>query len=392
MKLKRILAVILALALALALSACGGNTSSSNSGSSPATGEGTGTSGGQTSDPGTEEGKFGTYYIGYNNFATGIWELDFCLSYAQSLNDNLGNELNAPSADFSADKMQSDVQNLISAGVDGLIYYGSFPTLTPVVSEMCQEGQVAFGMFDQMPTGDLVDELQANPYFAGAVGANAYDVGYQMGETAASMGYQRALIIGGAVGDAAHDGRVEGFTDGFEAGGGSVIGVARCSSPAEAVTKADDLLSAYTDADCIYGCHGDYISGSFTAMANRGVQLMGFCTGIDSTLFDEVADGKLIGDGGTAVAAALAYCLVENMLDGHPILDENGKAPVIDDLMNFLVTPENVDLYQKYWVDDEAISFEGYQKLLYRYNNELTYDDFVEFVQNYSLDSIVAEK
>ena len=74
MKLKRILAVVLALALALALSACGDNTSASDSGGSPATDDGTGTSGEQTSDPGTEEGKFGTYYIGYNNFAPGIWE------------------------------------------------------------------------------------------------------------------------------------------------------------------------------------------------------------------------------------------------------------------------------------------------------------------------------
>ena len=51
MKLKRILAVVLALALALALSACGDNTSASDSGGSPATDEGTGTSGGPARRP-----------------------------------------------------------------------------------------------------------------------------------------------------------------------------------------------------------------------------------------------------------------------------------------------------------------------------------------------------
>ena len=327
------------------------------------------------------------YYIAYTLLGED-WVLNYYEAEAAWAVEtaNADNRYEYISAEFTSDQMQSGIQSLISSGVDGIIYYGAFPVLNVTVAEMCADAQVPFCMPDQMPPDEQIETLLNNPYFVGAFGANSYDVGYQMGKYAASQGYTKALTIGGAVGDACADGRLSGFEAGFTEGGGAVIGTARCTSPGEATTKASDLLTAYPEADCFYAATGSYAGGTITAQENFGNMLMNFTTDADKDLLAYIRSGDLVGDGGAVVVISLSACLLQNFLDGHPIKDADGNAPVNTDLVNFIITADNVDDFEANFITEHPFSAETLQNLLWRYNNNVTYDDYCEIVENWAFD------
>jgi ribose transport system substrate-binding protein len=295
------------------------------------------------------------------------------------------------SADFTADKMQSGTQSMISAGINGLMYYGAFPSLTPTIIEMCESAKVPFVMHDQIPHEDQQKALLESSYFVGYIGADGYSAGYQLGEQAAKDGYKTALEIGGTVGDPTHDKRIQGFKDAFEAGGGTVLGAARCVSPAEGVQKASDLLTAY-DAGCLYSATGAYTFGALTAMDNFNEHMFVYTTDTDPDLLDFIRNGEMVGDCGAVVATMLSYTLLQNYLDGHPIVDKDGKAPFISTLKPLIVTPDTADLYLKYLIDDHPLTPEAIQSFLWRYNPDISYQDYIDFFSNYSFDTLMQLK
>lgn len=385
MKKTPILAWILALLMALPLAGCGTETAgnNSNSGSDPNSSQ----SG--TSDPGVlgSEAGLEDHYIAYTLLGED-WMLNYYESEAEWAvkTANPNNKYEYVSAEFTSDQMQSGIQSLISSGVDGIEYYGAFPVLNLTVAEMCADAGVPFSMPDQMPPDEQVETLLANPYFVGAFGASSYDVGYQMGQYAAQQGYRKALTIGGAVGDSAHDGRLSGFEAGFTEGGGTVIGTARCTSPGEATTKASDLLTAYPEADCFYAATGTYAGGAITAQENFSKMLMNFTTDVDKDLLAYIRSGDLVGDSGAVVVLSLSACLLQNYLDGHPIKDADGNAPLNTDLVNFVITADNVDSFEANFITEHPFSEETLQSLLWRYNNDVTYDDYCEIINNWTLE------
>jgi hypothetical protein len=84
-------------------------------------------------------------------------------------------------------------------------------------------------------------------------------------------GCKTAVIIGGNIGDNNMDQRSQGFREAFEAGGGNVLDEAAAPTLPSA-DKAEDMLSANKDADCLYAMVGDYIPGSLSAIDKLGLK------------------------------------------------------------------------------------------------------------------------
>ena len=82
--------------------------------------------------------------------------------------------------------------------------------------------------------------------------------------------------------------------------------------------------------------------------------------------------------------------LVINALDGHKIVDENGNAPYWDIQTPWIITADTADDYQKYWLEEFPIPLEAMQNLLYRYNPDVTYEDFEETLRNYGYDWVMS--
>ncbi|NCB62364.1 MAG: sugar ABC transporter substrate-binding protein [Clostridia bacterium] len=388
---KRLLPLCLAGALMLGCTACGGDTTAketpAGTSNPPAVG---------TQTP-AENGGRDVYTLGYNNFGQGAYPLDLNESVTKYALESMGMKMTAVNNQFTVDKLITDAQNQIAQGVDGMVFWSAADTLFSPFSELCESTKTPFALGDKYPMNDDTKAmLRLNPYFAGAISTDDTVTGANMAAAALEAGHKTAVIIAAAVGDINHDLRVAGFTETFEAGGGKVLGVAHCADPSEAVQKSNDLLTAYPEVECVYGSGGDYSQGLLSALqsAGRAGDLPIYGTDIDPNVIAGVRDGTFAAANGAAgpYCAGIAGALLINYLDGHPILDENGQAPMSNGIMTITVTAENVDDYDQYWIQNQAFTPEEYQALLYRNNPDVTWKDYEDLINNYNFESRMATK
>lgn len=389
----RIAALLLAVSMLLALAACGGNNSAATpapASNPPAAGT---PAGGNDPAPATGE----SYVLGYNNFGQGAYPLDLNESTTKYALESMGMQMTSVNNQFTVDKLITDAQNQISQGVDGMVFWSAADTLFRPFSELCESTKTPFALGDKYPMGDDTKAmLRENPYFAGAISTDDYTTGVKMAELALADGHRTAVLIGAAVGDINHDLRLSGFTKAFTGGGGEVLGEFHCADPSEAVQKANDALTAYPDVDCVFGSGGDYSQGLLSALesAGRAGDLPIYGVDIDPNVIAGIRNGTIRAAAGACgpYCAGIAGALLVNYLDGHPVLDENGQAPMTNGLNAIFVDSTNVDDFEEYWINNQIFSPEVYQNLLYRNNPDVTWQDYLDLIDNYSFESCMAGK
>jgi hypothetical protein len=104
----------------------------------------------------------------------------------------------------------------------------------------------------------------------------------------------------------------------------------------------------------------------------------------------DAVSGALIKSGdiqsandGIGFASFIAATLMINRLDGHPILGPDGKAPRFR-TSPFKVTPENAEAYLSIFAsaDTEPMVGDTLKNLCYRYNPDVSYDDYVTLFES----------
>lgn len=389
---KKILAAVLAATMvaSLVLTGCGGSKdgASSSAGNEANTGaeNSSEAESGTEAENGTEE--FGNYSLVTNDFGAGEYSLDINSWIIQDVCENLGMSVDIADNEFTVDKIVTQLQNQLSQQPDGVVMIGIAETVYASVSKLCKEANTPYVFFATTPTEADRTTFEEDPLYVGTVVFDPEAEGALLAEKALEAGCKKAVICAGSEGDYNHDHRVIGFTAAFEAGGGEVLGVARCTDPSEGVTKASDLLSANMEADCAYGCGAGYITAFESVASNLGLDYNIYGSDVTADNVKDVAEGKVQAiTGGANITAAFATILMINYLDGHPILDENGKAPFnSEDLSLFLVTEENAEAFVEYWPENavKTLSLDDMKNVLYRYNPDVTYADFCELMQNYA--------
>jgi ABC-type sugar transport system substrate-binding protein len=206
-------------------------------------------------------------------------------------------------------------------------------------------------------------------------------------------GCRKAVCIGGNIGDNNMDQRSQGFTTKFTELGGEVLAEARCTDNSECPTKAEDMLSANSDADCIYATVGDYVAGSMSAIDNLGLDTKIYCSCTDEDSAKYILEGRIAaGNDGIGLACAIAPALLINYLDGHPILDDQGLAPRLQTIP-FTITAENaqdyIDIF--YGEGSHAFTEEMFKNLVWRCNPDVTYADYTALIENLDLDYIMEQ-
>jgi ribose transport system substrate-binding protein len=337
-----------------------------------------------------------SYLIGVNTWGSGVPILDMFGDNAEHTLKVLGNKTTRASDDFTAEKELTNVQNFCSAGVDGIALQAAAVTTLPAMAQVCQDAKVPFVLFTFIGDDKDRDALaESNPYYVGAIDADMVTDGMKVAEMAIADGCKTAVIIGGNIGDNNMDQRSEGFRKQFEAMGGKVLSEARCTDASECASKAADMLSAYKDADCLYAMVGDYIPGSLSAIENLGLEgsIKVYMSCVDKMSAEYIKEGKIAGgNDGIVLASYIGPTLLINYLDGHPILDANGKAPRLQTIP-FAVTKDNVDDYMSVFTTDNVhpLTDEVLKSLCYRFNPDVTYQTYVDLIQNgLSLEAILA--
>ncbi len=388
---KKLLAGILSAAMiaSLMLAGCGSSTSDADSTSAA---DETGTASEETADASTESDatseEYASYTIACNDFGAGEYSLDINAWQIQSLCETLGFSVDITDNEFSVDNIIPNLQSQLAQNTDGVVMIGIAETTYASISNTCSDANTPYTFFGTPVLDEDLETIEEDPYYAGTIVFDPELEGAMLAEEALAAGCTTAVICAGSEGDYNHDHRVIGFTEAFEAGGGEVVGVARCADPSEGVTKASDLLSAHMDADCAYGAGAGYITAFETVADNLGLDYKIYGSDVTADLIGDVAEGNVEAiSGGANVTAEIAAILLINYLDGCQILDDDGKAPYNDeDLSLFLITAENAEAFDAWWTDyaTSTIPMEYVENCLYRYNPDVTYDDIVELLQNYA--------
>lgn len=384
---KRILVLVVTLAMLAAIFTGCAQSTTTTSESKPSTTAPVETSSGTT---GTTAATNPSYTIAFNLFGSGAYPLEIILKEVKYAMPFFGCKVDVVDNEFTVDKMLPDLQSQLAKGVDGASILAVADSLFEPMADACAQAKVPFALYDKTPTDQaVIDALSNNKYFVGSISNQEFQAGFDLGKKAIADGNKTAILIRAAIGDYSMDQRDAGFTEAFTAGGGKVLGKAICANPTEAVAKANDLLTAYPTSDCMYGVGGDFAAGGLSALQSRtdvNQKMKIYVTDISPDWAQKLADGVIAGvNGGQWVTAALVNTLLINYLDGHPILDNNGKAP-------WFKTFQLVDLpadKAKAFIDmmsanGSPISEDEYKSLLYRYNPDVSYKTYEDFLANYS--------
>lgn len=372
---KRLLALVLSAAMFFSLAA----------GCTPADQ----TDDGQTS-PTADAGGEGGYTIATNNFGVGAYPLDMMVANEQSAADATGMTLTVTNNEFTADKVITQLQNQLAASPDGVAFLGISETLFPVAAQYCKNAKTPYVFYACSPTDEDMEKIEQDEYYVGMVIYSPKNEGSRLAELALADGCKTAVISAGASGDYAHDRRIIGFTEAFEAGGGEVLFVSHSADPSEGVQKTNDLLTAYPDVDCVYACGNDYVAPAADVVKSRGLEgCKIYGADISPNICQLIMDGEVEAcSGGVFASCGVAITLLVNYLDGNVIKDSEGKAPYFDSLELFTVTSDNAEDFYKFLSDEalstHTISDEEYQNLLVRNNAEVNYDYYVDFMANYA--------
>ncbi|MDR0813501.1 MAG: sugar ABC transporter substrate-binding protein [Oscillospiraceae bacterium] len=328
-----------------------------------------------------------SYDIGFQVWGAGVPILDSFGDAIEWCLTTLGHTYTRASDDFSADKELSNAQNFIAAGKDGImIQLSAGPVLNQVAKE-CADKKIPLATYITIGDDPDIENLaKTNEYWVGACDSQLVLDGELVAQYALDAGCTKAVIIGGNIGDNSQDQRQNGFTRVFEAGGGKVLSVARCTDNSEAPAKAEDMLAANADADCLYAMVGDYVEGSMLAIENlgRSEKIKMFMSCVDATSAKYIQEGKIIaGNDGISLGAYIATTMIINFLDGHPIKDANGYSPRFS-AKPIKVDGSNVDRYLSvFFSNDQTIKpvnkvmLEG---LLWRNNPNVTYQTYLDLI------------
>lgn len=369
---KRVLAAVLALTMLCALSACG------------------------KKDAGDSGDGAASYHIGYHTWGSGTPVFEFMSSVVANTLDAAGATYARANDENTADKQLQNIQNFISAHVDGIVMMPAASSILPEAAKDCEESETPFVLSVFIGEDSDRAEIRANnKYYLGSVSADMYTEGYNLGKSALENGHKTAVLIGGNVGDANIDIRINGFTQSFVTeGGGTILDIARCSSPAEGQEKANAMLSAYPDADCLYSVAGDYLPGSVSAMETLGLSIPVYLSNADKDAIEYIRNGTIeTAVAGCDLVCAVASALLINYLDGHQILDDEGLPPELQ-LVAFPLNKDNVDDFETYFYGEDTFVFTEarLQTLMWRFNPDVSYATFVDFIENcVNLDTIAAD-
>ncbi len=400
-QIKKATAAVLTGVMCTGLAACGGSSSASStaaaSSASSISSESEASSASSSSkSEAASTGDFETgLTIAQNSFLAGDYAFTCMLNVANIVVEGSGNTLNELSDNADINQVQADVESMINSQVDGALWWGVLDNYYQVGPQLFNDAQVPFAFFDCAPSADsgIQDSIDEMEYYAGSCIANNETFGEQMAEQALADGCKKAIVFANEIGSSAAV-RADKFKEVFEAGGGEVLEVSHVSTTSNAHVEAtQNMLATYSDVDCIYGVSIDFILGAYTVTSQTGDRdIKLYATDASPEALEYLENGSINGlNGGHFVEDYVAACLLMNTIDGHKIVGDDGK-PLNLTLDPVVVTPETVDLYEKFWIDGNPYEYDDISYLLYRENSEVTADDFYEFCENYSIESVLQLK
>ena len=140
-------------------------------------------------------GSGGQLLIGHNNILKGNYSVDILENTIQATCDALDIELMVTNDETQVEKSVTNVDNMISAGVDGLIFLGMSDTLFPVIAEKCEAANVPFAIVDHIPADDVGGTASGKPDVCGRRRNRRFCYRQDHRQICGRAGLQKAIVV-----------------------------------------------------------------------------------------------------------------------------------------------------------------------------------------------------
>jgi ribose transport system substrate-binding protein len=341
------------------------------------------------------------YKIGMNLFMQGAYVFDTMVRQTNVLveDPSIQGSLMLFNDEANIEKITTDVENMINSGVDGAMWWAIIPTHYAVGPQMFEDAGLPFVLFDAYPgwpdgNGMVGKEtVRSLSTFAGVIGCSNYQSGEEMAKQALADGRTNAIIMANVMGSGVGE-RADGFQATFEAGGGKVLEVSHEGTASNAhIAAMQNLFATYPEADCLYSVGADFTLGALSVVENLGRDVGIYGTDVTPDLLSYLVEGKVSALGGAHwVDSVLCNALLINALDGHKILDTDGLPLWFTDFPMPVIPAKYAALYNKFWVEEMPLSYSDISQLLYRNNPDVTAQDFIDFINNYTIENVLKQK
>ena len=309
-----------------------------------------------------------------------------------------GGELVVVESDLSADGMINNISDLISRGVNGIIFMPASDSMLPTVNQMCSEAGVYYAtMFRTINDDDIRSEIYGSEYFAGGCNEDDADCAYNITKSMVDMGVSNLCVINIAKGDTSSDLRDSGIEKAVEETEINLLNTTYGITVQTDMTKTiESYIAAYPELDGIL-LAGTYCDAALPtiekALADHdmaGKVKVGRID-FDFTMGEYLADGSFhVAYGGQQqIDPLMSTVILVNKTIGTPIV-EDGPFILITDYLE-LTSSDEADNFLNYFLGDDAVytADEIKTSMIKYYDSSLNEDSFKQLVEGFSVADVV---
>ena len=337
---KRVLALLLAVVMTLSLAACNNNN-----------GGGT-ASGGESGSTG-EKVKIGFSFPTKNNE---FW--NNALTFMKQAADQLGIDLQDVSCDNKQDQQVTDVNNLLAAGIKGLVLCPQDASICAGIANSCKEKNIPLVICDRWPG----DDLKIGEDYLAFVGPNDEQMGEGVANALIDAGAKKMVAIGGYDGTSVAEGRKAGLEKAIAAKNGEVE-LLQYLAAGENYEDGDkavrNLYQAHNDLDSVW-CYNDSLSLAVVNFAKeKNIKILTGGIDLQADAVKEIEAGNMTYSiGGHYLQCSFALIMVYDKINGKDPTENHVKLDCIG------VDKSNYQTYKdKYLSGDNNIDFKNMSKV-----------------------------
>lgn len=318
------------------------------------------------------------------------------LNYAAEVIENL--EIQWVFGSYDAASQVADAENLIAAGVDGIMCLTLDDLAMQQIANLCNENEVYFQVMFRMPSEEETKAvLDTYEYYVGYAIEDTENTSYETVRIMADRGIEK-IGVGGNTHSATSTLRMNGMEKGCEDFNIEVLAQFDLGNDVSSIqSDVQNILDSYSDVEAIWLMSGslgiaDITINTLKAHQDATGKTVGVVTfdtfeGMAAAFEDDILWGAV---GGQAPLCLQAFAALYNAVDGHPLSDEK-----VELLFPFLVLTdsEDLDLFEQYYNNTEVQIYdeELIKSMLYRYNPDVSLDLLKDLSASYSMDWIKEE-
>jgi len=262
----------------------------------------------------------------------------------------LGVKINAVAANNSDQQQVSDVQNLISQGVGGLVITPNSTAVAPQLLKLASDAHIKTVVVDRYP--GYAPGKRASGGYVGFIGPNDEKVGEDIASDLNSLGATKLLAVGGPQGTSVAQGRQQGLENEVKKDGATLVQYqATDATQTGGLNAFENMLQAHPagTVDGVWCYNDDVCMGAIKAAQNAGRASQMKFVGMDLTPqgLQDVGNGSYAASfGGHFLEAGFGLVMLYD--------DLHGKAPkhptVKLDLLK--IDKSNLASFQKQYIDN----------------------------------------